>query len=430
MGASQQWLFKTNEDPALVEKTLFHELQLHTAYHLEELIGSVRALKTAEDCMSLQNELAVRLFQIEEIEHSATQRLRRAYDVDVRAEQFAAGRASRQLRTIGDSLAWMVTGGDRRAITALSQNDGPGRIFGKGETGLEAELRAVNAFWGQGHFSLLHDVTNCLRIDDITVCHRLHRHDLRADHACPEDEFGLTEVKANRRARQSRAQRERHEAALAAINHSADVRTAGGLRKQFRWTGGYQNHDEALARVLDGAMADGVAGEIIEDGWVVTAVRFVDWPKDTSALDIIGRWEALRDNLLRNARMHDLPTYRLQTGDAAGRMLRCVPYALFPMAPRTTAWLTSDWLVFDSTLSIPYLESRLQAAGMTVERQHPGGLVLLASVNGHAIQLHRASVEHALAELVKIDVLASALSAWAREPGFVGDGELILDVRN
>ena len=428
MGASQQWLFKTN-DAALVEKTLFHELQNYTAAHLESLIRAVQGLKTAEACMELQQELAVRLFQVEEIEHAATQKLKAGYDINIRAEQFASGRAARQLRTIGDALAWMVTGGDRRAITALSQNDGPGRIFGKGQKGLDAELRAVNAFWGQGHFALLHDVTNCLRIDDLTVCNRLHRQDLPADHICPEDEFGLTEVKANRHAKQSLEQRQRHEAALAAINQAADIKTMSGLRKQFRWAGGYENHDQAIARTLEAAMSDGVAGEVIEDGWVISAVRFVDWPKGTSAVDIIGGWEAERARLLGEAGMTRVPTHRLQTGDAAGRMLRCVPYALFPMAPKTTAFLTSDWLIFDSTLSIPYLESKLRAAGMQVERQHPDGLSLLASVGGHAIQIHRGSVEHALAELVKIDVLASALATWAAEPGFVGDGELILDIR-
>jgi hypothetical protein len=428
LGASQQWLFKTN-DPVLVEKTLFSELQGHTAGHLESLIRAVQALKTAEACMELQQQLAVLLFQIEEIEHAATQKLRAGYDIDVRAEQFAAGRAARQLRTIGDALAWMVTGGDRRAITALSQNDGPGRIFGKGQRGLAAELRAVNAFWGQGHFALLHDVTNCLRIDDITVCNRLHRLDVPDNHVCPKDEFGLTEVKANRHAKKSPEQRQRHEAALAAINQAADIQTVNGLRKQFRWTGGYENHDQALARVLEAAMLDGVAGEVIEDGWVISAVRFVDWPKGTSAIDIIGSWEARRARLLGQAGMTGAPAHRLQTGDAAGRMLRCVPYALFPMAPKTTAFLTSDWLIFDSTLSIPYLESKLRAAGMEVERQDPDGLSLLASVEGHAIQIHRASVEHALAELVQIDVLARALASWAAEPGFIGDGELILDIR-
>ncbi len=429
MGAIQQWLFKTSEEPAVVEKTLFHEIQQFTIQHLERLVPRVRDVKSAEDCFRLQEELLGLIYQVEEIELEASRKLRGGYDLSIRAEQWAAGRGARQLRTIGDAMAWMVTGGDRRAIAALSQNDGPARIYGKGEKGLRAEFQTVNAFWQQGHFALLHDLTNCLRIDDLTVCNRLHRQGVPDDHPCPPDEFSLVEIKSNHRARPSQNQKARHEAAAAAINEGADIHTTDGIRKQFRWSGGYENHEEALGRVLDNAMADGVAGEQIEEGWVVTAVRFVDWKPGTAAKDIIGTWERKRAELLDKANMRATPVHRLQTGDSAGRILKCIPFSLYPMEPRAVAFLTGDWLMFDSTLSIEYFESRLNAAGMKTERLSSDGAVLSASVGNHAIQLHRASVEHALAELVKIDVLARALRDWAAEPGFVGDGELILAVR-
>jgi hypothetical protein len=429
MGAFQQWLFKVVEDPVLVDKTLFHEIQHHTLSHLEDLVPAVRGLKTAEDAFKLQEQLLGLLYQVEEIEYLATAKVRAGYDLDTRAEQFAAGRGSRQLRTIGDSLAWMVTNGDRRAIAALSQNDGPGRIYGKGPKGLEAEYETVNAFWRQGHFALLHDITNCLRIDDMTICNRIHREGVSDDHLCPEEDFGLHEVKANRRAKRSPEQLRRHEAAMAAINDSADIQTKTGPRKQFRWSGGYENHEDALVRVLDGAMVEGVAGEQIEDGWVITAVRFIDWKPGVSAAEIIGSWEARRAELLQKAGMTTTATHRIHTGDIAGRLLKCIPYALFSMEPRTAAFLTGDWLMFDSTLSIDYLETRLKGAGMEVTRLNPEGTVMQATVGNHSISVNKGSLEHVLGELVKIDVWAKAMAAWAAEPGFVGDGELILSLR-
>ena len=72
----------------------------------------------------------------------------------------------RQLRAVGDALAWRVSGYDRRYVIALSSNDSPGPMAGK--TGLPHELGAAVEMRNQGSFGLLHDLTNCLRIGDIT----------------------------------------------------------------------------------------------------------------------------------------------------------------------------------------------------------------------------------------------------------------------
>jgi hypothetical protein len=72
-----------------------------------------------------------------------------------------------QHRCVGDALAWRVFGFQRKEIVALSQNAPPGPIAGK--SGLQAELHAVAEARAEGKFALLHDLTNCLRIGDITV---------------------------------------------------------------------------------------------------------------------------------------------------------------------------------------------------------------------------------------------------------------------
>jgi hypothetical protein len=85
--------------------------------------------------------------------------------------QFERGvceRVARQFRCVGDALAWWVFGFERRNIIALCQNDPPGVWTGK--VGAPAELDAVEqAYRRDGQFAILHDMTNCLRIGDVTI---------------------------------------------------------------------------------------------------------------------------------------------------------------------------------------------------------------------------------------------------------------------
>ena len=82
-------------------------------------------------------------------------------------EAFVYERLVRQFRAVGDGLAWRCFGYDRRMILALSRNDSPGMMYGK--DGLPYELGRIEELWAhESHFTLLHDLTNCLRIADLT----------------------------------------------------------------------------------------------------------------------------------------------------------------------------------------------------------------------------------------------------------------------
>src|ERR1017187_1298471 len=77
------------------------------------------------------------------------------------------------------ALAWRVFGFQRKQIIALSQSDPPGPMANK--RGLSAELEALEQVRAEGKFAVLHDLTICLRIGDITVfdedgARRLTRH--------------------------------------------------------------------------------------------------------------------------------------------------------------------------------------------------------------------------------------------------------------
>lgn len=83
-------------------------------------------------------------------------------------ERGVCERVSRQLRCVGDALAWKAFDYQRNFIVVLSRNESPGPMAGK--AGLIAEREFLARTWGEeGHFAVLHDLTSCLRIGDASV---------------------------------------------------------------------------------------------------------------------------------------------------------------------------------------------------------------------------------------------------------------------
>jgi hypothetical protein len=142
-------------------------------------------------------------------------------------------RIGRQFRCIGDALAWRVFGFDRRQIIALCQNAQPGVMAGK--EGLHAELNAVAQARAAGRFATLHDLTNCLRIGDVTVF---------AD----DGGFETIEVKTDA-ARRSPAQRRRIRAAQSAVRDGGPLNAGDRRSRLYDLDLPYKNH---LAVLRDG----------------------------------------------------------------------------------------------------------------------------------------------------------------------------------
>lgn len=74
------------------------------------------------------------------------------------------------LRRLGDTIAWYAYGFNRRAILNLSRTERkPPWITGR--TTLDLEHRIVNAINDRGddHFALIHDLTHCINIGDLTI---------------------------------------------------------------------------------------------------------------------------------------------------------------------------------------------------------------------------------------------------------------------
>jgi hypothetical protein len=154
---------------------------------LAELIQQLRECANAEDGHSLQRALLDVVVTVEEDRNAFSQAVKRfgvgkgpqpgapdpqsGLDPALREtwelERDVCERIGRQYRCVGDALAWRVFGFQRQQIIALCQNAPPGVWAGK--KGVAAEIAVVEQARADGQFAILHDLTNCLRIGDVTV---------------------------------------------------------------------------------------------------------------------------------------------------------------------------------------------------------------------------------------------------------------------
>ncbi|MDQ1250207.1 MAG: hypothetical protein QG597_4586 [Actinomycetota bacterium] len=173
--------------PALLGAIVMHPAQQAIFERILKLIGWLRACDEPSDYDQFQRHLFGDIHQTEERRYKCNQAIKRlrshkavpadaidlfgvADPTNVAAWQFELfmhERLARQLRCVGDALAWRCYRYDRPAIIALSRNDSPGPMYNK--AGLPYELGRVEEIWkDDGHFALLHDLTNCLRIADLS----------------------------------------------------------------------------------------------------------------------------------------------------------------------------------------------------------------------------------------------------------------------
>jgi hypothetical protein len=173
---------------ASVEHVLGHPRHEQAQGMLVELIRELRACDSNEAGYEFQRKLLDLRLAVDSDRNGFSQAVKRMKsgrpvqadapepqsDLDVgelatwQLELDICERVARQLRCVGDALAWRVFGFQRRYILALCRNDPPGIMAGK--KGLIAEREQVDRAWKEnGHFALMHDLTNCLRIGDVTI---------------------------------------------------------------------------------------------------------------------------------------------------------------------------------------------------------------------------------------------------------------------
>lgn len=358
-------------DSGIARRILNHPAQRRNLVHVTSLIEKIRACKDPKDYYEFQRELFVYIHQIEkragECSHSikrikshkpVSSKYRRPfYDyLDLQEswelEAMVANYLMRQLRTVGDGLAWRCFGYDRRIIIALSRNQSPGPMYNK--DGLEFELGTIDKLWEtNGHFALLHDLTNCLRIADITEF--------------TKNGYILHEVKTT--SKKDKKQMDRMEKAINAYLKGAPLPGNDPNAYLVQVSEPYKTNLVQLRDLIQLANERGVQGMKLSQGRALVA---------TSSEGINKHWgdnhqeaaqavELAKQRAIKRAGINNSQLIRGSSIDTSSRSPTMAPWSIYPYDPKDCAAIICNLLVFETTVSIDFLVSSLERLGLNVK---------------------------------------------------------------
>lgn len=404
-------------------EVLQHPAQQAMVSTIAQFITQLRVLETPEGYYEFQRFLLAQLYEVEERRAQCSRvskRLRRGQSVpaDVsppptgdptqiatwELEAYVYERLARQLRAVGDGLAWTCFGYDRRIILALSRNDSPGPMYGK--DGLPYELGAMQELWKtKGHFALHHDLTNCLRIADLT--------EFTAD-----GQRLLHEIKA--KPHTEKKQLERARAVVDSVNSGGRLPSSVGDHRLVQLREPYITNLKSLDDLLQLAKHDGSHGMKLPQGRAIVAsslpamaARWKDDPEEGAYF-----LDSIRSQTLKRAgidkAMHHIKGY---SGDTASRSPTMAPWVIYPFSPIDCAGLICDMLVFDTTVSADALVESLERSGLRGEvllapadvRVEGTMPVIRARWRNRAVTWHALGLNQLLYELAEPDALARGL---------------------
>jgi hypothetical protein len=305
---------------------------------------------------------------------------------------------------VGDALAGRVTGFDRRYILVLSRNPSPGPMSNK--KGLPYELGVVDRFWTERrHFALLHDLTACLRIGDVT--------EFRSD--------GwriIHEVKTDLRNARS-AQTARMTAATRALNEGGQL--PGSEESLVDLQIDLRTHVETLAAAIELARERGLQSMKVPGGRVLVAANVVTMATSDlydDPMHWISAQEQERARVLRRAGIADHSHHlTMRTAEWAAQSPIAVPFGVYPMDAGDCADVICDFAIVETVMSPTELLQRARLRGYETEltlRPEHGSLVgaqpMFRLVKGDRALTVRAPLTHQLlAELIDLDTFLLAI---------------------
>ncbi len=353
-----------------------HPWQLDNMTTVERLLQALDACKSPADLYGFQRDLFAAIYTVERRRAGSSKAAKRVQqgkspqadapelpagadprDVDSwDLEVFVAERVARQLRSVGDGLAWKAFEYDRRPIYALSRNEGSGPIVGK--AGLQYELGTVEALWNdEQHFGLLHDLTTCLRISDITEFNGNRRI--------------VHEVKT-KPGRTVATQKARAQTAIDAIAEGGPL---PGTDEDTRLTvvnAKFRSDLRQMRDVIRLSRERGVQGMRLPEGRMVFASSLFDvlrlHHQDIGAAVDVRQdaWDAaIRRAQIGSAKIHLKGT----SSDRAGRSPIAAPMSIFPLSAADPAALICDRVTIQLVMSSDVLVSLLEERGLTAEFQ-------------------------------------------------------------
>lgn len=327
-----------------------------------------------------------------------------ATPADWAIERIVASRVLRQIRAVGDTLAWRAFGYDRGSITVLASNQSPGRITNK--TGLNSELRLVFEAWKERKcFALLHDLTSALRIGDVT-------------------EFGLDgsrhifEVKSSPNAKTSRQRRRMQEAVdaiegrgpLPKIDRSDPTfylyRTAVPLRADFT----------ELRTLIERASSIGDWSGRVGKGRVTGVLALLKLAEDPAHEVRLAQYRSHLGRALNKHLAGTVQHVKAVSTDYTARRADVAPFGIFPLPVETRAQLICDYLVLDTRMAIEAVAQCLEKHGLRVDvplpmqnSQHAGNKSVIHIYGDKAhLTVHGHGLHNLLMEFVNLDCFAAA----------------------
>jgi hypothetical protein len=435
----------------LVEGMLWHPRHLAAQQQLVELISALRACINVKDGYEFQQELLTRILDVEDDRHAygrAAKRVRNGKAPQPGApepyseldpadpetwqlEYDVCERLARQYRCVGDALAWRVFGFQRKTIIALCQNAPPGMMAGK--EGLAAERARVDrAYREDGEFAILHDLTNCLRIGDVTV----FRNDGTSE---------TLEIKTDP-LRHSPAQKRKIKAAQDAVRNGGPLPGTDPMSRLHDLDIPFTTHLDLLRTGTERASHDGIfAAKVPGTRTLVVTDVYGCGARGWTEFDFPERLGRKIDSVRRRAGTaadleHNVSATSL---DSVSRDPMRVPFAAYPLHPVACARLIGDLAVFIVETSGPALADSLRAVGFDARWVRPPGagelapgevvMELRATLTGPAyrgiqtdvgrtFQMRRSELDRYLIEMVEQGTWAEGLSeclvnGWAGPGG-------------
>jgi hypothetical protein len=274
-----------------------------------------------------------------------------------------------------------------------------------GKKGLDYELGVVvRDFEKDGIFTLLHDLTTCLRIGDAT--------------RCDPGQYTIVEVKAGPRS--DAAQDRRMEDALAFVNHGGPLRLQDRSPYDVRVS---SVQLKTLIRPYLANMADEAADALyvaraVERHRVLTALSLRGVRSQATVQQGLALTHARRAKAIRKAGLDGvLHALQFTSADTTARVPHFAPFSVFPLPVDVQAALICDYLAYESILAFDRLQQALEGQGFVVEcllrpqnEADMVGDVLRAYRGRRSAVLHHAAILQLHMELIDVDRYAEALS--------------------
>jgi hypothetical protein len=364
-----------------LEEMLWHPRHLAAQEPLANLITGLRACANVKDGYEFQQELLTRLLEVENDRHAfgrAAKRVRNGKAPQAGTPEPRSGldpadletwqleynvceRLARQYRCVGDALAWRVFGYQRGTIIALCQNASPGMMAGK--DGLDAELaRVEQAYREDGQFALMHDLTNCLRIGDVTVFGN-------------DGTSETLEIKTDP-GRRSPTQTRRIRAAQEAVRNGGPLPGTDPMARLHDLDVQFTTHLDLLRTATERASRDGIFTVKVPGArtLVVTDIYGCDAQGWTGS-DFAEQLGRKIDSVRRRAGIAANPEHNVSATslDTVSRDPQRVPFAAYPLHAVACARLIGDLAVCTVETSGPAITHLLRTAGFDAHWVLPPG---------------------------------------------------------